>query len=152
MKKVEIYTDGACSGNPGPGGWAAILIYEDHKKEIFGGNKDTTNNRMEMSAVIEALKILKEPCNVTIYSDSQYVCNSMNRGWVKSWKSNNWRKSNGELAKNVDLWEEMLNLSTIHELNFMWIKGHAGNIYNERCDALAVRAIPDATTSTIGGL
>lgn len=139
MKTVEIYTDGACLGNPGPGGWAAVLIYNGHEKEIFGGDIETTNNRMELSAVIEALSILKEPCNVNLYSDSKYVCNSLNLGWAKSWKANGWQRATGP-ALNVDLWDKLLSLCEIHNVNPIWVKGHSGNKYNERCDELATTA------------
>ncbi len=138
MKKVEIYTDGACSGNPGAGGWGTILVYNGHEKELSGGESDTTNNRMEMRAVIEGLKALKEPCEVTLTSDSQYVCNAITKGWAKSWKKNNWIKSDKTQAKNSDLWEEILKLLDIHKVNIVWVKGHDGHPYNERCDKLAV--------------
>lgn len=140
MKEVEIFTDGACQGNPGPGGWGAILRYQQKEKEISGGNADTTNNRMELSAVIEALKILKEPCSVTLYSDSQYVCNGISKGWAKGWKKNGWRKSDKSPALNPELWDELLNLIEPHQLNVVWVKGHAGHPENERCDQLAVAA------------
>ncbi len=138
MKKVEIYTDGACSGNPGPGGWGAILIYNQKKKELSGAEKSTTNNRMEMTAVIEALRALKEPCTVTLTTDSKYVCDSINQRWVYAWKRNGWKKSNKKPALNIDLWEEMLDLLDIHDVTFCWVKGHNGHEYNERCDRLAV--------------
>ena len=139
MKTVEIYTDGACIGNPGPGGWAAVLIYHGHEKEIFGGDIGTTNNRMELSAVIEALSALKEPCEVNLYSDSKYVCNSLNLGWAKSWKANGWQRTTGP-ALNPDLWDKLLSLCEIHKVNPIWVKGHSGNKYNERCDELATTA------------
>ncbi len=138
MKHVEIYTDGACSGNPGPGGWGAVLIYNGRKKELCGGEKETTNNRMEMTAVIEALKKLKEPCEVTLTTDSKYVCDSINKGWVYSWQKKGWKKADKSPALNVDLWKQLLNLLEIHRVEFVWIKGHDGNMYNERCDKLAV--------------
>ncbi|MBQ2603655.1 MAG: ribonuclease HI [Acutalibacteraceae bacterium] len=138
MKKVEIFTDGACKHNPGPGGWGAILRYGTAEKEISGGDADTTNNKMEMTAVIEGLKCLKEPCEVTLYSDSQYVCNGIAKGWAKKWKSNNWVKSDKKPALNVDLWEEILSLLEVHKVNVVWVKGHAGHPENERCDRLAV--------------
>ena len=138
MKTVYIYTDGSCSGNPGPGGWGSILKYNSVEKELSGGNAETTNNRMELTAVIEALKALKEPCNVELYTDSQYVCNSINNEWVYSWKRNNWKKADKKPALNVDLWEELLKLLEIHNVRFNWIKGHAGHPENERCDKLAV--------------
>ena len=137
-KTVYIYTDGSCSGNPGPGGWGSILKYGNKEKELSGGNPETTNNRMELTAVIEALKALKEPCNVELYTDSQYVCNSINNEWVFSWQRNNWKKADKKPALNVDLWEELLKLLIIHNVKFNWIKGHAGHPENERCDKLAV--------------
>lgn len=140
MKKVEIFTDGACKGNPGPGGWGAILRYGAAEKEISGGEKNTTNNRMEISAVLEALKCLKEPCEVTLYSDSQYVCNALNLGWAKKWKANNWMRNKKDPALNVDLWDELLKLCDKHKMNIIWVKGHAGHPENERCDRLAVAA------------
>ncbi|MCH5317272.1 MAG: ribonuclease HI [Eubacterium sp.] len=138
MKNVEIYTDGACSGNPGMGGWGAILVYNGIEKEICGGDEQTTNNRMELTAVIEALKALKEPCNVTVTTDSKYVCDAINQEWVYNWKRNGWRKPDKKPALNVDLWEELLALLERHIVKFFWIKGHNGNPYNERCDKLAV--------------
>ena len=138
MKKIKIYTDGACSGNPGPGGWAAVLLYGDKKKEISGGERDTTNNRMEMMAVISALETLKEPCEVDLYTDSQYIVNAIEQGWVYAWKKKGWIKSNKEPAKNPDLWEHLLKLLKHHKVKFHWIKGHADNPYNNRCDELAV--------------
>ena len=143
IPNVEIYTDGACSGNPGAGGWASVLLYEQHKKEIYGNAKETTNNRMELTAVIEALKALKRPCNVTLYSDSKYVVDSVNKDWVYKWEANNWIKSDKKPALNVDLWKELLALLEIHRVKFVWIKGHNGNVYNERCDELAVSAIKE---------
>lgn len=138
MKKVEIYTDGACSGNPGKGGWAAVLVYKGKEKEISGGSGDTTNNRMELTAVIEALKQLREPCSVELTTDSKYVCDAVNKGWLYSWKKNGWEKSDRKPALNVDLWEELLPLLEKHNVNFNWVKGHNGHPYNERCDRLAV--------------
>ncbi len=140
MKNVDIFTDGACRNNPGPGGWGAILRYGTVEKEISGGCASTTNNQMEMTAVIEALKCLKEPCSVTVYSDSSYVCNGINKGWAKGWKANNWKKSNKEPAKNVDLWEVLLDLTEQHDVKFIWVKGHNGHTENERCDRLATSA------------
>ncbi len=141
MKYVEIFTDGACQGNPGPGGWGAILRYQGKEKEISGGEPDTTNNRMELTAAIEALSRLKEPCKVALYSDSQYVCNGMNKGWAQSWKKNGWRKSDKSPALNPDLWEALLQQTERHAVEFFWVKGHAGHPENERCDQLAVAAI-----------
>lgn len=138
MKKVEIFTDGACSGNPGPGGWGAVLRFCGREKELCGGDDDTTNNRMELTACIEALSALKEPCEVTLTTDSQYVVNGMTKGWASSWQKNGWIKSDKKPAQNSDLWEKLLELSKQHKLTFVWIKGHAGHPENERCDALAV--------------
>ena len=138
MKNIEIYTDGACSGNPGPGGWGAVLMYGAHKKELSGGNPNTTNNRMELTAVIKALSALKEECNVTLCTDSKYVCDAINKRWVYSWRANNWRKADKKKALNVDLWEELLALLDKHNVKFVWVKGHAGHPENERCDRLAV--------------
>lgn len=140
MKQVEIFTDGACQGNPGPGGWGAVLRYKDNEKEISGGERNTTNNRMEITAVIEALKLLKEPCEVTLYSDSQYVCNALKLGWAKKWKSNGWMRNKKDPALNPELWEELLKLYDIHKVDVQWVKGHAGHPENERCDRLAVAA------------
>ena len=138
MKKVEIFTDGACSGNPGPGGWGAVLRFGGREKELCGGDDDTTNTRMELTACIEALSALKEPCEVTLTTDSQYVVNGMTKGWASSWQKNGWIKSDKKPAQNPDLWEKLLELSKQHKLTFVWIKGHAGHPENERCDALAV--------------
>lgn len=138
MKKVEIYTDGACSGNPGMGGWGAILVYNGREKEICGSEAQTTNNRMELTAVIEALGALKEPCSVTLTTDSKYVCDAINQEWVYNWKRSGWRKPDKKPALNVDLWEKLLALLEKHSVQFVWVKGHNGNPYNERCDKLAV--------------
>ncbi len=138
MKNVEIYTDGACSGNPGKGGWGAVLVYGAKEKEISGADADTTNNRMELTAVIEALNTLKEPCNVTLTTDSKYVCDAVNKEWVYSWKKNGWKKADKKPALNIDLWEKLLALLDIHNVTFVWIRGHNGHPYNERCDTLAV--------------
>lgn len=138
LDDVIIYTDGACSGNPGPGGWAAILIFNNTKKEISGGLKDTTNNIMEMTAVIESLKCLKHACNVNIFSDSAYVVNAFNEKWIYGWIKNNWRTSNKEPVKNKELWEELYSLTKIHTVTFNKVKGHANNDFNNRCDELAV--------------
>lgn len=140
MKQVDIYTDGACSGNPGPGGWGAILRYNGMEKEISGGEKNTTNNRMELMAVISALECLKEPCVVQLYSDSKYVIDALNLGWAVSWRKKGWIKSDKKPALNVDLWERLLTLTEKHEMHYHWVKGHANNQYNNRCDALAVTA------------
>ncbi len=141
MKEVEIFTDGACSGNPGPGGWGAILRYQGHEKEISGGDPQTTNNRMELMAVIEALKCLKEPCSVTLTSDSKYVCDAIIKGWAESWKKRGWIKGDKTPAKNPELWEELLSLLKYHTVKIVWVKGHNGHSENERCDTLAVNAI-----------
>ena len=141
MEKVTIYTDGACSGNPGPGGWAAVLIYNENRKEISGAKKETTNNIMELTAVIEALKLLKYPCDVDLYSDSAYVVNGFNQGWIYNWRKNNWRTSSKEPVKNKEIWEELYNLSKIHKVNFIKVKGHSTNELNNRCDELAREAI-----------
>ena len=141
MKDVTIYTDGACSGNPGPGGWGAVLIYGDIKKEISGAMKDTTNNIMEITAVLEALKLLKFECNVKIYSDSAYVVNSFNQGWIYNWMKNSWKTSNKEPVKNKELWEELYELTNKHKVEFIKVKGHSDNEYNNRCDFLATSAI-----------
>ena len=141
MNKVIIYTDGACSGNPGPGGWGTILMYKDTKKEISGGNNNTTNNIMEITAVIEGLKMLKYECEVEIYSDSAYVVNAFNQGWIYNWRKNNWKTSGKEPVKNKELWEELYELTKKHKVTFIKVKGHADNEYNNICDELARRAI-----------
>lgn len=138
IKNVKIYTDGACSGNPGPGGYGAILIYKGIEKEISGGEPSTTNNKMEITAVVKGLELLKEPCDVTIYSDSAYVVNAIEKGWLTSWKKNNWLKADKKRVKNIDLWEELLKLLEIHNVRFVKVKGHSDNEYNNRCDKLAV--------------
>ena len=143
MKKVTIYTDGACSGNPGPGGWGAILMYKETKKEISGEKKDTTNNIMEITAVIEALKLLKEPCDVQVFSDSAYVVNAFEKGWLEKWKKNNWKTSGKDDVKNRDLWEELDALIQKHTVEFIKVKGHSDNEYNNRCDYLATSAIKE---------
>ena len=137
-KQVELFTDGACSGNPGPGGWGAILRFGAYEKELSGGEAETTNNRMELTAVIEGLLALKEPCNVTLTTDSRYVADGIGKGWAINWKKNGWRKADKKPALNPDLWDELLRLTEIHSLTINWIKGHAGHSENERCDALAV--------------
>ena len=140
MKTVEIYTDGACSGNPGPGGWGAILRYNGREKCLSGGEAMTTNNRMELTAVIQALLALKEPCAVELWSDSKYVIDGLEKGWAKSWRKKGWIKSDKKPALNPELWERLLELTETHEMRYHWVKGHADNEYNERCDALAVAA------------
>ena len=137
-KEVEIYTDGACSGNPGPGGYGVILKYKGQVKELSGGEPQTTNNRMELMGVITGLNALKEPCVVMLYSDSKYIIDAINKGWAKKWRANNWIKSDKKKALNIDLWEQLLDLLDKHEVTFNWVKGHAGHIENERCDTLAV--------------
>lgn len=138
MKIVTIYTDGACSGNPGPGGWGAILEWNGIEKEISGGAAETTNNRMELTGVITALSMLKEPCIVELYSDSKYVIDALEKGWVYGWKKKGWIKSDKKPALNPDLWEELLLLTMRHEMHYHWVKGHAENPKNNRCDQLAV--------------
>lgn len=137
MKTVNVYTDGACRGNPGKGGWGAILEYNGKRREMSGGERETTNNRMELTAVIEALSALKEPCEVNLYSDSKYVIDGLSKGWAASWRKNGWKKSDKSPALNPELWEKLLCLSEIHKLNYFWIKGHDGHPENERCDTLA---------------
>ena len=139
MKKIEIYTDGACSGNPGPGGWGAILRFNGKEKELSGGEAQTTNNRMELTAVISALECLKEPCEIDLYSDSKYVIDALSLGWARSWRAKGWIKSDKKPALNIDLWERLLKLTEKNEMHYHWVKGHADNAYNNRCDALAVR-------------
>ena len=141
MEEVTIYTDGACSGNPGPGGWGTILMYKENKKEISGGKKDTTNNIMELTAVIEGLKLLKFPCKVKLYSDSAYVVNGFNQKWIYGWIKNGWKNSSKEPVKNKELWQELYDLTKVHEVEFIKVKGHADNEYNNRCDELARNAI-----------
>lgn len=138
MKKVELFTDGACSGNPGAGGWAAILRYGTHEKELCGGEAHTTNNRMELTAVIEGLKALNESCQVLVTTDSQYVINGIEKGWAVNWKQNGWRKADKKPALNADLWDTLLSLIALHKVSFCWVHGHQGHPENERCDALAV--------------
>ncbi len=137
MKHVDIYTDGACRNNPGRGGWGAVLVYGRVEKELSGGEPLTTNNRMELTAVIEALKALKEPCAVTLTSDSKYVIDALTKGWARAWRAKGWKKADRSQALNPDLWEELLNLVDRHEMTYVWVKGHDGHPYNERCDKLA---------------
>ncbi len=141
QKRVELYTDGACSGNPGPGGWGLILKYKGHEREMSGGEAKTTNNRMEITAVIEGLLALKEPCAVDIYSDSKYVVDAINLGWAKKWRANGWMRNKKEKALNPELWQRLLSLLEIHRATFHWVKGHNGHPENERCDSLAVAQI-----------
>ncbi len=143
MDKVIIYTDGACSGNPGPGGWGSILMAGTNQKKISGGKKNTTNNIMELTAVIEALKLLKRPCEVDLYSDSAYVVNAFLQDWISSWIKNNWKNSSKEEVKNKELWQELISLTQTHKVTFHKVKGHSDNQYNNRCDELARSAIKD---------
>ena len=138
MKTVTLYTDGACSGNPGPGGWGAILEYNGVEKELSGGEDSTTNNRMELTAVIRGLQALKESCTVELYSDSKYVIDSLQKGWAKGWRARGWKKADKSPALNSDLWARLLDLSEAHTIHYNWIKGHAGHPENERCDRMAV--------------
>lgn len=147
MDKVFIYTDGACRGNPGPGGWGAILVCGEHKREMSGGEAMTTNNRMELIAAIEALAALRRPCEVTLTTDSKYLCDGISKGWAASWRAKGWKKSDGKPALNPDLWERLLYLIGIHKVELVWVKGHAGHTYNERCDELAT-AFADSLRNT----
>lgn len=140
MKKVEIYTDGACKGNPGPGGYGCVLLYRQHRLELSGGFRQTTNNRMEILAVIKALEVLKEPCEIDLYSDSRYVVDAVNQNWLKNWQRNGWRKSDKSDVLNRDLWERLSRLMPKHQIHFHWIKGHASNPCNDHCDQLASAA------------
>lgn len=137
MKEVMLYTDGACRGNPGPGGWGAILVYAGKEKELSGGEKETTNNRMELSGAIAGLSALKEPCAVTLTSDSKYLTDAVTLGWLDGWRARGWKRGKNEPVLNPDLWEQLYDLLQIHKVTFVWVKGHAGHPYNERCDALA---------------
>ena len=139
MKEVAIYTDGACSGNPGPGGFCAILVYQGKEKCVSGGEKNTTNNRMELLAVISALEALKEPCRVQVVSDSKYVVDAIEKGWLTSWQEKGWKKADRKPVLNVELWQRLLPQLQRHQVSFTWIRGHAGHPYNERCDAIAVQ-------------
>ncbi|MDR1589679.1 MAG: ribonuclease HI [Oscillospiraceae bacterium] len=145
MKKVVIYTDGACSGNPGPGGWGAILMYGGKKKEMSGGEALTTNNRMELMAAIAALEALREPCGVELYTDSRYLSDAINKGWIEAWRARGWRRKGGEV-KNPDLWRRLDALIGAHDVKFIWVRGHADNEYNNRCDELAVAESRRAAT------
>ena len=140
MKNVTIYCDGACSGNPGPGGYGTILVYQGHEKELSAAEAQTTNNRMELMGAIAGLELLREPCDVTLVSDSRYLCESILQGWVFQWEKNGWKKSDKKPALNLDLWERMLRQLRRHQVQVQWVKGHAGHAYNERCDQLAVQA------------
>jgi ribonuclease HI len=141
MQNVEIYTDGACSGNPGPGGWAALILYEDERESLAGGKRHTTNNRMEMTAALKALETLDEPSDVTLYTDSSYVSRAFNDGWLDNWKSNGWRTASKKPVKNKDLWQKLLAATERHEVTWVWVKGHADNELNNRVDEMAVAAI-----------
>lgn len=140
LTKVDVYTDGACSGNPGPGGYGVVLKCGTNERELSGGYANTTNNRMELMAVIKGLEALKRPCDVTLYSDSQYIVNAMTKGWARRWQANGWKRNKNETAKNPDLWQRIIKLDDIHKINWIWVKGHADNAYNNRCDRLAVEA------------
>ncbi len=140
MKHVDIYTDGACSGNPGPGGWGAVLVYGERERELSGGEAHTTNNRMELTAAIRALEALREPCDVLLTTDSKYLCDGLDKKWAEGWRRRGWKKSDGSPALNQDLWERLLTLCSTHRVTLSWIRGHAGHEYNERCDRLAVAA------------
>ena len=141
MEKVTIYTDGVCSGNPGPGGWAAILMYKGREKEISGGEKNTTNNIMELTAAVRGLQLLKFPCEVKLYSDSAYLVNGFKQGWIYNWQKNNWKTSSKEPVKNREIWEELYRLTNVHNVEFVKVKGHSDNEYNNRCDELARKEI-----------
>jgi len=141
MQHIEIFTDGACSYNPGPGGWGAILKYNDFEKEISGGDISTTNNRMELTALIKALEALKRPCKVIAYSDSKYLCDAISKNWIINWEKNNWTKNNKKPLLNTDLWKRLLDLIKVHDVKLVWVKGHAGHLENERCDKLATLEI-----------
>lgn len=147
MKEVSIYTDGACTGNPGKGGFGAILIYNENEKSISEGYRLTTNNRMELLAPIKALGLLKEKCKVNIYSDSKYLTDAINQSWLRGWVKNNWKKADKKPVLNVDLWKQLYDLMQIHDVTFIWVKGHAGNHYNEICDKLAVEAYTNSATN-----
>jgi len=154
-KQVTLYTDGACTGNPGPGGYGVILQFGKHRRELSGGYAHTTNNRMEMMAVIAGLQALKEPCRVRVVTDSEYVVNAMEKGWARSWRARGWRRRTGEPALNADLWQQVLDLCERHQVSFQWVRGHAGHAENERCDRLAVEAAagqdlpPDVRTPSV---
>jgi ribonuclease HI len=140
LKQVIIYTDGACVGNPGPGGWAAVLLHGGRRKELSGGYRLTTNNRMEMTAAIEALRALKTRCKVTLHTDSRYLADAVRKGWARRWREKGWMRNKTEYAKNSDLWETLIKLCDSHDVTFVWVEGHAGNSENERCDRLSVEA------------
>lgn len=152
MKQVEIYTDGACSGNPGAGGWGAVLIYGEHKIEISGFERATTNNRMELMAAIEALRKLKEPCSVNLYSDSAYLINAFTQGWIDKWMKTGWKRNKNEEVKNVELWKELVNFDGYHKIKWIKVKGHADNEFNNRCDKLATDAIKNNREEPSNGI
>ncbi|HZK17853.1 MAG TPA: ribonuclease HI [Clostridia bacterium] len=143
LPRVDIYTDGACSGNPGPGGYGVVLLYNGVEKELSGTCLDTTNNRMEMLAAIKALEALKKPCDVVLYSDSRYLVDGINKGWVEKWRRNGWMRGKNKEAKNVDLWKRLLNIASRHQIKWVWVRGHCDNKYNNRCDRLATDAIKE---------
>ena len=145
MKRIQLYSDGACSGNPGPGGYGVILKYNEHEKEFSAGYKLTTNNRMELMAIIVGLESLKEKCKVDVFSDSKYIVDAINQGWALKWEANNWKRNKKEMAKNIDLWVRLLDLLEKHDVTMNWVKGHAGHPENERCDELAVAASASPT-------
>ncbi|HEY8418320.1 MAG TPA: ribonuclease HI [Limnochordales bacterium] len=147
---VEVYTDGACRGNPGPGGWAAVLLWGEHRRELSGGERQTTNQRMELTAAIEALKALRRPCRVRIHSDSAYLVNAFRRGWVERWQANGWRTADKKPVENQDLWQELLRVSRGHQVEWVKVTGHAGDPWNERADELARAAIPDGGAPACG--
>jgi ribonuclease HI len=149
MRKVMIYTDGACSGNPGPGGWSAILVCGSNEKELSGGKTSTTNNEMELTAAVEALSALKSPCAVELYSDSAYLVNCMTQGWYRKWQRNGWKTAEGNPVANRELWEQLIELTEKHDVTFLKVKGHAGHEYNERCDQLAKAAVPKANSEDV---
>jgi ribonuclease HI len=151
MKEVVIFTDGACSGNPGPGGYAALLLYGAHRREITGGFRRTTNNRMELMAAIKALEALKEKCAVTIFSDSEYVVNGLRKGWAARWRSKCWQRPGGKIAPNWELWDQLLELCARHSVSWEWVEGHAGHLENERCDELATGAACEVGLPTDSG-
>jgi len=150
-KNVVVYTDGACMGNPGPGGYGVVLLYDHHRKELSGGFRRTTNNRMEMMAAIVGLQALNQPCEVTLHSDSKYLVDAMAQGWAKKWQANGWKRNKKDYAKNPDLWQQLLDLCNHHQVTFRWVKGHAGHPENERCDELAVAAAQAADLPVDGG-